>query len=291
MLIMYGILVHVKCFYLQKAMQIESNLECPICTNRFTADGRFQPKILKCGHTFCTNCIWEISKTEINEIKCSYCSRITHIGVLGAFALPVNVTLIDLLCEINLLDNLKSGAATVDLCKVCENNPAVKICFGCHAMGYMLCEQCCRIEHSRPFAPVQSHKPLNIDEVMKSPKNFCDEHQQLLTHYSEKEAKYACKKCLEEQPDVGMEFLPIGVVTQRLKQNLPSMTEDLEDYLRRLRDSQDRMVTIQGQLGETRSKAMKEVQNKFIMYQNKCQKRQKRLLAYLTANVSDMFCM
>ena len=88
------------------AMQIESSLECPICTSRFTVDGSFQPKILKCGHTFCTNCIWQISKTERNEIKCSYCSHITHIGVLGAYALPVNVTLVDFLCEINLQDNV-----------------------------------------------------------------------------------------------------------------------------------------------------------------------------------------
>ena len=221
------------------ALQIESSLECPICTSRFTVDGSFQPKILKCGHTFCTNCVWKISKTdvEIKEIKCSYCSCITRIGVLGAYALPVSVTLVDFLCEINLQDNLESGVAKVDLCNYCNQNPAKKICFGCDVMGYWLCEQCCITEHSRPFAPVQPHKPLNIDKVTKSPKNFCGEHKKLLTYYSDKSAKYACKKCLEEQPDVDMEFLPIDVVTQRLKQKLPPLTEDLEGYLKRLQDS------------------------------------------------------
>ena len=269
------------------ALQIESSLDCPICTNRFTVDGRFQPKILKCGHTFCTNCI---SKTaEINEIKCSFCFGITHIGILGAFALPVNVTLVDVLWEINLQDNLESGTTTltVDLCNICKKNPTEKICFGCDVMGCKLCEQCCIIEHNRPFAPVQSHKPLNIEEVTKSPKNFCSEHKQLLTHFSEKSAKYACKRCLEEQPDVDMEFLPIDVVTQRLKQNLLPLTENLEGYLKRLQDSQHRMVKIQGQLWKTRSKAMKEVQSKFVKYLKICQNQQKKMIANLKADVSD----
>ena len=77
-------------------METVSKLECPICNNRFTVEGCFQPRILECGHSFCTNCI---SKSEINEIRCSYCSHITYLGVLGAYALPVNETLIELLCS------------------------------------------------------------------------------------------------------------------------------------------------------------------------------------------------
>ena len=47
------------------------------------------------------------------------------------------------------------------------------------------------------------------------------------------------------------------------------------------------MVTIQGQLGESRAKAMQEVQNKFVRYQNICGNRQKKLLANVEADVSD----
>ena len=49
------------------------------------------------------------------------------------------------------------------------------------------------------------------------------------------------------------------------------------------------MVTIQGQLGESRAKAMQEVQNKFVRYQNICGNRQKKLLANVEADVSDRF--
>ena len=269
-------------------MQIESSRKCQICNRRFTNDGLFQPKILKCGHTLCTNCIWKISTTF--EVKCPFCYGLTHIGVLGPFALPVNRTLVDL-CEVNLQNNVESGDASVDFCNYCNKNPAEKICFDCHSLGYKLCENCCINEHSRPFAPVLSHEPLNIKEVTKSPKYFCGEHKQLLTYYSEKAAKYACKRCLEELSDVDMEFLPIDVVTQTLKQNLLPIAEKLEGYLKRLQISQHKIEhdILKGQLGKFRSKAMKEIQMKFTKYQIICQERLKELLFNVENEVSDVY--
>ena len=270
-------------------MQTESSLECPICANRFTVDGPLQPKILKCGHTFCTNCIWQTSKTEINQIKCSFCFGVTPIGALGIYALPVNRTLVDILSHMNLQESLESDTTPVDLCCYCNEKPAEKICFGCDPAGCKLCEQCCNAEHNRPFAPVKSHKPLNINEVTNIPRNFCVKHDQLLTHYSEKAATFACKKCLTELDDgVDVEFLPMEAAIQVLRQRLPKVTEDLENYLRRLQDAQRKMEMIQGQLGVTKSKVMQEIMKKFSKYQIIFQERQKTLLASLEAEVSSV---
>ena len=270
-------------------MQTESSLECPICTNRFTVDGSLQPKILKCGHTFCTSCISQTSKMEMNAIKCSFCYDFTTLGPLGIYALPVNRTLVDLLFNMNMQESLEGGATPVDLCCYCNKRPAEKICFGCDPAGCKLCEQCCTAEHNRPFAPVKSHKPLNIDEVSSGSSNLCAKHQQLMTHYSEKAAIFGCKKCLEEQSEeFNVEFLPIGVAIQTLKQKLPLVTKDLEDYLRRLQDAQRTMEMTQGQLGVTKSKTMQEILKKFSKYQIIFQERQKTLLANLETEVSGL---
>lgn len=265
----------------------ESSLECPICANRFTIDGPLQPKLLKCGHTFCTNCIWKTSQMEMNSIKCSFCFGTTLLGSLGIYALPINRTLVDIL-NVNLQESLENGNIPVDLCCYCNEKPAEKICFGCDPSGCKLCEQCCTVEHNRPFAPVKSHKPLSIDEVANVPKNFCSKHEQLLTHYSEKAAVFGCMKCLAEQSEeVDVEFLLIDVAMQTLRQKLPQVTENLEGYLKRLQDAQRKMEMVQGQLGVTKSQAMQEIQKKFSKYQVVFQERQKTLLTNLEIEVSD----
>ena len=266
-------------------LQIESSLECPICANRFTIDGVFQPKILKCGHTFCTNCISQLPIMEVN-IKCPFCYDITPLGALGIYAVPVNRALIDLLFNVNIQESLND--TSVDICYYCNEKPAEKICFGCDPTGCKLCEQCCTAEHSRPFAPIKSHKPLNIDEVVNVLTNWCAKHKKPVTHYSEKTAIFACKRCVEEQPGEFLEFLPIDVAVHILKQKLPLVTKDLEDYLRRLQDAQHTMKMIQSQLGLTKSKTMQEILKRFSKYQNIFQERQKFLLANLETEVSGL---
>ena len=226
---------------------------------------------------------------EMDIIKCSFCFSITPLGALGTYALPVNRTLVDVLNNMSLQDSMDGGGHTpVDLCCYCNKRPAEKICFGCDPTGCKLCELCCTAEHNRPFAPVKSHKPLNIDEVANVPKHFCSKHDHILTHYSEKTTTFACDKCLAEQSDeVDVEFLPIDAAIQMLKQKLPQVTENLESYLKRLQDAQHKMEMIQGQLGASKSKVMQEILNKFTKYQVIFQERQKTLLANLETEVSD----
>ena len=151
----------------------ESSLDCPICANRFTVDGPLQPRTLKCGHTFCTNCIQQISKTEKNLIKCSFCSSITPVGVLGIYALPVNRKLVDIL--------------------------------------------------------------------------------------------------LRQQPS--------------------KMMEDLESYLRRLQDAQNKMETIQDELGATKTETMQKILDKFIKYQHIFQEQEQTLITNLGIEVSGIYYM
>jgi len=268
-------------------MPSESSLECPICTNRYATEGLRQPKILKCGHTFCTDCIRKLLEANINQVRCPYCFVITPVGVMGIYGFPVNRTLVDILNNLSLLDGIEEGATPKELCCYCGENEATKICFGCDPTGCKLCEQCCTAEHSRPFAPVRAHKPLNLSDVANIPKQICNVHGLQFTHYSEKAATFACRKCLEGQSDeYNVEFLPIDAAIQELRQRLPVITENLERYLKRLQDAQRNFMMMQASLGVEEAKTMKDIQQKFSMFHKIFQERQKALLTKLGFVVS-----
>ena len=56
---------------------IKKELECSVCQEQFSEAN--EPKILKCLHTFCKNCLeaW-LRKQHNEELSCPTCRHITH---------------------------------------------------------------------------------------------------------------------------------------------------------------------------------------------------------------------
>ena len=75
------------------AIQTKKLILCDLCMDEFGEDASSEkaPIILKCGHTFCLECLGKKIKNEM--IKCSFCQKIT-IGKLHE--LPVNNCVLDL---------------------------------------------------------------------------------------------------------------------------------------------------------------------------------------------------
>lgn len=259
-------------------------MRCSICNNPYGADGRFQPKMLKCGHTYCTDCILGLSHQ--NSIKCPDCSTISAVGIMGVYALPTNSTLLTLIDELRAQ---KDEVVVEDLCHACNKEKAVIICFNCDPVGCKLCDACSTSEHERDFAPVRAHKPIPIRGKKSVPKNMCRCHiGQLLTHYSEKTGTFACQQYLETQPeDIKSNYLPIEVVVQVLKTRLSSVLQNLEGYLKRLQASHQNISIIQSQLRETGPTTIQEIQKQFSNFQAIFQKRQNALLEDMDAYVSS----
>jgi hypothetical protein len=70
--------------------------ECPICTNHYTDDiGDYIPKVLPCGHTFCTMCLFSLFHTSSSStiLICPQCRF--HHPVLSYDSLPKNYTVIE----------------------------------------------------------------------------------------------------------------------------------------------------------------------------------------------------
>jgi len=241
--------------------------------------------MLKCGHTYCTDCILGLSHQ--NSIKCPDCFTISAVGIIEVYALPVNVTLVKLIDE---LETQKDEVVMKDLCCSCNNEKAVMVCFNCDPSGCRLCEACCTSEHERNFAPVRAHKPIPIKVEKSVPMSMCHHHpDQPLTYYSEVTGTFACQKYLDDQPeDIKFEYVPVEVATQKLKSRLSHIMLNLERYLKRLQDSHQNISIIQSQLRETGPTTIQEIQDQFAKFKAIFEERQKFLLKNVDEFVSNL---
>lgn len=255
-------------------------MDCSICNHSFEPDGDHQPKILKCGHTICIECVARIVNTT--GVKCPFCFAVTPVGIMGINALPVNMALITLVNQLRKQDAIASEdtIAVEDRCCDCQKEKAVKICFSCDPLGCRLCEVCCKVEHERDFAPIRAHRPILIRDVEKMCPNECHNHHgEQLTHYSETTGLFACQKCLEGLTEgIRSSHEPIEVVTRSFKTRLVPVMQKLEKYLERVQDSQHRISIIQGQLRQTGPKTIQDIQTQFAKFQLIFKERQKTLL-------------
>jgi len=227
--------------------------------------------------------------SSIGGVKCPYCFAITPVGIMGIFALPVNLALVALVNDLKIHDSPQE-VVVEDLCCACNREKAVKICFNCDPAGCKLCEACCTYEHDRGFAPARAHKPISIRDENKILKNMCIHHNQPLTHYSEKTATFACQKCLEVKPDdIEVDHEPLEVVIQTFKSKLTPVVQNLEAYLRRVQDSHRNISIIQSQLRQAGPKTIQDIQTQFAKFQLIFQERQKTLVEKMEDYVSCLY--
>ena len=253
-------------------------MECPICKNEFESDGTYQPKILRCGHTFCKDCIEKMSNPL--GIKCPYCHAVTPVGIMGISALPENVTLIMLISELRNKNVAQDEVAIKDLCCACQKEEAIKICFSCDPAGCKLCEACCTSEHNRGFAPLRNHRPIIIRDFGRIPKNTCHTHHgQSYTHYSETTRLFACQNCLDDlSEDVRSLYKSFDVIIPSFKSQLEPIMLRLDKYLERVQESHHNITIIQGQLKQVGHKTLSDIQTQFAKFQLMFKERQKTLL-------------
>jgi hypothetical protein len=71
---------------------MDNPLDCAICLEKYN-DTNKVPRILKCGHTFCSSCLKEFSRLPSNQrekfIKCPLDKQIGHINT-NYEELPIN---------------------------------------------------------------------------------------------------------------------------------------------------------------------------------------------------------
>jgi len=85
----------------EPASSTSKSLECPICFDQFAGDVKgasadLQPRILRCGHTFCTGCLKRIVPRQ-GSIRCPKCHQLTPFSKIDD--VTINFQLRDVLEE------------------------------------------------------------------------------------------------------------------------------------------------------------------------------------------------
>ena len=86
---------------------MENILECSICLEKYDKKEKL-PRILKCGHTFCTSCLIKIKEKNKpnNKIKCPLDLKIGS-ETNNIEDVPINRVLVDLI-DLNIEEKLKN---------------------------------------------------------------------------------------------------------------------------------------------------------------------------------------
>jgi len=139
--------------------------ECAICLEQFN-----DPRVISCGHTFCTRCLLELKPN-----RCPFCQRTFE----SVDSLPSNFVVLKWMDE-NKNQIIKSKEIK---CDNCEENLAVVWCENCDAH---YCTDCNSTAHS--LKTLRNHLRLNVQEKSKKPTfTKCRSHME--------ENKFYCVDC------------------------------------------------------------------------------------------------
>ena len=153
--------------------------ECSVCLESLINK---QPRLLSCGHTFCTPCLKQLSGG--NTVNCPKCRSPTQLPPGGVQALPKNTDISKMRereQELSLRNEYycqmckKKDAKVEFFCVVC---PKGHICQGCYN------------KHTR-IPSLKAHQIFPIDKKITLDKNYekCKDHGEFLQHL--------CKQCEE----------------------------------------------------------------------------------------------
>ena len=219
---------------------VKKELECSVCQELFSEVN--EPKILKCLHTFCKDCLeaW-LSRQREGQLSCPTCRQITECPSSNINCLPSNL----FYKQMVEIVEANSGTAHEDdslHCGNCEEKTPLK--FYCFACNTFLCEKCAGA-HSK-WKLFKGHHVKEIgnfessdvqDYARKS--NVCEKHEDELRFYCENCNICICRDCaiLEHRDDKNHNIVSLEQGFENKKSDITSkMKDNWQAIASRLRD-------------------------------------------------------
>ena len=189
--------------------------QCPVCIESLIDK---QPRLLHCGHTFCTPCLHNIK--ERDKIICPKCRRKTPIPS-GIEGLARNTDLAKIKEREEELIKRKSGK-----CQMCKLDKKAKfICTTCH--NKPICKNCAEFHKNVPA--LSSHKVLPIDGKTGT-EQVCENHDEILNYYCPECSETVCIICISgpNHADHTEKLVDLEKATKDAKQNIESLKNDFD---------------------------------------------------------------
>ena len=218
---------------------VKKELECCVCQELFSEVN--EPKILKCLHTFCKNCLeaW-LSRQREGQLSCPTCRQITECSNSNIDSLPSNLFYKQMV-EIVEAYSGTGQEADSPYCGNCEEKKHLKFyCFDCNTF---LCDECAGT-HSK-WKLFKGHHVKEIGKFESSDvqdyarkSNLCKKHKDELRFYCENCNICICRDCaiLEHRDNRKHNIVSLEQGFENKKSDITSKMKDVEAIASRLRD-------------------------------------------------------
>ncbi|XP_068724848.1 E3 ubiquitin-protein ligase TRIM71-like isoform X2 [Montipora capricornis] len=166
---------------------IKKELECSVCQEQFSEAN--EPKILKCLHTFCENCLeaW-LRKHRNGKLSCPTCRHITNCPNDDINKLPSN-----LFCK-QLVEIVEAysgqGPDESPQCGNCDQRMPLK--FYCSNCNFFLCGDCAELHNK--FKSFRGHEIKEIGNFESGDLQDYSRKANICKHHQD-ENRFFCVKC------------------------------------------------------------------------------------------------
>ena len=200
--------------------------ECSTCLESLI---KKQPRLLSCGHTFCTPCLQQL--TEGNTINCPKCRSPTQLTPGGVQALPKNTDIS------KMREREQELSARNELfCQMCKNRDA-KVEFFCASCSKRLICKACYHKHQR-IPAMKTHNVLPFEDTLpvKQTDEKCKHHGELLEYFCAQCEEAICVTCTcDSQHDAHCDqIVDFKTGLQELKASMNKLSEEIKQNAKKV---------------------------------------------------------
>ena len=220
--------------------------DCFICTEHYHHENLF-PRLLSCGHTFCSNCLEKLLKNK--SITCPDCRKTTSVPT-GVTGLTKNYEILKMVCtttqEVEGLQN----------CEACDvKHPATSWCLDC---DYDMCTTATRL-HPRSKASC-AHKVVSLEQLAVS--FFCSEHKEQFRLFDEECNHMVCRSCVT-LTHKNHSLLSLAEVGSKYKQEMEALAAQASAQAEVIKDAENRVMTASSDMEKAYEEQRAEIQSVF----------------------------
>ena len=202
--------------------------ECSVCLESLINK---QPRLLSCGHTFCTPCLQKLPGG--NTVNCPKCRSLTRLPPGGVQDLPRNT-------DISKMKEREQELAERNehFCQMCRKRDA-KIEYFCTSCPKRLICKACYNKHRR-IPVLKAHNVFPIEETLPADQTHekCKEHGELLEYFCPQCEEAICVICTcdiqhEEHCD---QIVDLKTGLKELKASMNKLCQELEENAKKVEE-------------------------------------------------------